>query len=517
MDVTHQHCSTTVVSHQILSHFQLGIKRTVDNVSIETTTQNTFQTHKYIAHRSCAPNCHSILILTTMSPSLSLLMRCASHRPRSPLTTRTFTSHPSTAVSHLSPSDILTLFTRLTPLALHATSQHTTLLHSRSTSQLQPHQHSRLRTLAPIANLTRSFLSIHSQIEEANAILEDPESDTDLITLARDESTALHAKSNKAAASLVSHLIADYASDLHTSTDDHTSTSAILEIRAGTGGSEAALFVADLYQMYARFATRHTCTLKIISQSDTSIGGLREIILRIRGNDIFNRLRLEVGVHRVQRVPETETGGRIHTSTASVAVLKDNPATTFKLREADVKIDVYRASGAGGQHVNKTESAVRATHIPTGLVATSQDDRSQHRNRALALESLAARLSAKHAADEAAAKTAERRAQLGATAGERSDRIRTYNYPQRRVTDHRIVPDAALLALIPSVKDVVGGKSEGLLGVLEGGVELDRLIDAVRRASELEILSALLEMANGMRNPESDKLTERVAAHMSHV
>lgn len=269
--------------------------------------------------------------------------------------------------------------------------------------------------------------------------------------------------------------------------------------------------------MYARFATRHTCTLKIISQSDTSIGGLREIILRIRGNDIFNRLRLEVGVHRVQRVPETETGGRIHTSTASVAVLKDNPATTFKLREADVKIDVYRASGAGGQHVNKTESAVRATHIPTGLVATSQDDRSQHRNRALALESLAARLSAKHAADEAAAKTAERRAQLGATAGERSDRIRTYNYPQRRVTDHRIVPDAALLALIPSVKDVVGGKSEGLLGVLEGGVELDRLIDAVRRASELEILSALLEMANGMRNPESDKLTERVAAHMSHV
>jgi peptide chain release factor 1 len=218
--------------------------------------------------------------------------------------------------------------------------------------------------------------------------------------------------------------------------DPNDDKNLILEIRAGTGGDEAALFAADLFRIYTRYAERKNWTLKVMDSSDTGIGGIKEAIVSIQGKGAYGMLKYESGVHRVQRVPKTETSGRVHTSAATLAVLPEAEDVDIEVNEADLKIDTYRASGAGGQHVNKTESAIRITHIPTGLVVTCQDESSQHKNRAAALKVLKSRLLAAEQKKIAQERAAERKSLV--STGDRSAKIRTYNFPQGRVTDHRI-------------------------------------------------------------------------------
>ena len=219
--------------------------------------------------------------------------------------------------------------------------------------------------------------------------------------------------------------------------DPDDGRNAFLEIRAGTGGDESALFAADLLRMYLRHAERQGWRTEVMSESMSDLGGYKEVVLRIAGDDVYARLKFESGGHRVQRVPTTETQGRIHTSACTVAVMPEpDEAEEIQLNPAELRIDTFRASGAGGQHVNKTDSAIRVTHLPTGIVAECQDDRSQHRNKAKALAVLAARLREKDRSERAAKEAATRKGLIGS--GDRSDRIRTYNFPQGRLTDHRI-------------------------------------------------------------------------------
>jgi peptide chain release factor 1 len=219
--------------------------------------------------------------------------------------------------------------------------------------------------------------------------------------------------------------------------DPEDARNAFLEIRAGTGGDESALFAGDLLRMYTRHAERAGWRCEIVSESESELGGYKEVVVRIVGDEVFGKLRFESGGHRVQRVPATETQGRIHTSACTVAVLAEpDEAVAVQINPADLRIDTYRASGAGGQHINKTDSAVRITHIPTGIVAECQDDRSQHRNKAKALQVLSARIQEKDRSERAAKDAALRKGLIGS--GDRSDRIRTYNFPQGRLTDHRI-------------------------------------------------------------------------------
>ena len=253
--------------------------------------------------------------------------------------------------------------------------------------------------------------------------------------------------------------------------DEADAKNAILEVRAGTGGEEAALFAADLFRMYERYAARKGWKFEVLDLSDTGIGGLKEAIASISGRNVFARLKFESGVHRVQRVPATEASGRIHTSAATVAVLPEAEEVDVQINPADLRVDTYRSQGAGGQHVNKTDSAIRITHLPTNTVVQCQDEKSQHKNRAKAMKMLMARLydAQRKALDDA--RSADRRSQVGS--GDRSERIRTYNYPQGRVTDHRIN------LTLYKIDEVMEG----------GGV--DELVDALTAEDQAAKLAAL--------------------------
>ena len=253
--------------------------------------------------------------------------------------------------------------------------------------------------------------------------------------------------------------------------DPDDARNAFIEIRAGTGGDESALFAGDLARMYTRYAATQGWRVEVMSESPAELGGYKEVVLRIEGDGVYGQMRFESGGHRVQRVPVTETQGRIHTSAATVAVMPEpDAAEAIKLNPADLRIDTFRASGAGGQHINKTDSAVRVVHLPTGIVAECQDGRSQHANKAKALQVLQARLQEKERSERAAKEAATRKGLIGS--GDRSDRIRTYNFPQGRLTDHRINLTLYKLAL-----------------VMEG--DLSDVIDALRAAREAEQMAEL--------------------------
>ena len=257
-------------------------------------------------------------------------------------------------------------------------------------------------------------------------------------------------------------------------TDPRDDGNLFLEIRAGTGGDEAAIFAGDLFRMYARYAERRRWSVEIVSANEGEHGGYREIVARVEGRGAFSRLKFESGTHRVQRVPATESQGRIHTSAATVAILPElDEIEGIEIRDADLKIDTFRASGAGGPHVNKTDSAIRMTHLPTGVVVECQDERSQHKNRARALSLLKARLLDAERSKQAAAQAQERRLQVGS--GDRSQRIRTWNFPQGRITDHRV--EGLTLYSLPQV--------------LDG--DLDELVDRLSREHQADELKLLTE------------------------
>jgi peptide chain release factor 1 len=324
---------------------------------------------------------------------------------------------------------------------------------------------SRLRALGrehtqldPVVRLAERLARLENELEQARELAN--ESDPELVALAKADLSRLPPE------------IAELTTQLHElllPRDPHDDRDAIMEIRAGTGGDEAALFAADLYRMYQRYSERHGLSWEPISVSEGLLGGIKEAIVAVRGQEAYGLLRRESGVHRVQRVPATETQGRIHTSAATVAVLPEAEEVDFKIEPQDLKIDVFRSSGPGGQSVNTTDSAVRITHLPTGLVVSQQDQKSQLQNKIKAMEVLRARLLDRMLAEQEAARARERRSMVGT--GDRSAKIRTYNYPQSRITDHRINRS------LHNLSDVLNGN-------------LDEMIDALRMAGRQELIDA---------------------------
>ena len=317
-------------------------------------------------------------------------------------------------------------------------------------------EYSQLNEILPLIN---KYLAINQGINDANEMLNYPE----LKTIAAEQLEELN------------HQLPDIERDLQIALlprDAADDNSVIMEIRAGVGGEESALFAGDLFNQYQSYAMRKGWKIEIIEENPTSLHGYKEIIFKIDGVGAYARMKFESGIHRVQRVPETEAGGRIHTSAASVAVMPEAKDIDVVIDDKDIRIDIFRASGAGGQHVNKTDSAIRITHFPTGIVVTCQNERSQLQNKATAMAVLRSRLYEKQRNEQMNASNASRRSMVGS--GDRSEKIRTYNFPEQRVTDHRIK-----LTLYK------------LDDILAGGEGLDEMIDALISADQLERLAAM--------------------------
>ena len=315
--------------------------------------------------------------------------------------------------------------------------------------------------LTPVVETVRSYRNVVGEIDDLEALIADPATDAEMRAMAASEKPVLEGKRVALEQQIKLALLPKDAMD---------ERNVILEIRAGTGGDEASLFAGDLFRMYERYAAKQGWKTEVMSISEGTVGGFKEVIAEIRGRGAFAKLKFESGVHRVQRVPDTEASGRIHTSAATVAVLPEAEEVDVAINEADLKIDTMRSGGAGGQHVNKTESAVRVVHIPTGIEVKMQEDRSQHRNRAKAMAVLRARLYDHERQKQDAARAAERRGQVGS--GDRSERIRTYNFPQGRVSDHRI---NLTLYKLPQIIE---------------GEALGEIIDALVTEHQAELLAA---------------------------
>jgi peptide chain release factor 1 len=316
-----------------------------------------------------------------------------------------------------------------------------------------------LARLEPVVNAIRAWNEVQASLRSTRQMADDP--DEEVRAMAREELMSLESRAAELEAEL--HL-------LLVPRDPNDDRNVILEVRAGTGGDEAALFAGDLYRMYARYADGRHWRLELLSSSESGSGGFKEAIAEITGSGAYSRLKYESGVHRVQRVPVTEAQGRIHTSTATVSVLPEADEVELDIPDKDLRIDVYRSSGPGGQSVNTTDSAVRITHLPTGLMVAIQDEKSQHKNKAKAMAVLRARLLEMEQQRQAEERGEQRRSQVGS--GERSEKIRTYNFPDDRVTDHRI-----------------GLTVHNLPGLLQG--DLDRLIDPLAEADQAARLAAV--------------------------
>jgi peptide chain release factor 1 len=315
--------------------------------------------------------------------------------------------------------------------------------------------------LTPVVEVIKAYRNTEKEIVELSALVDDSRTDAEMRKLADIERHELQERKEALAQQIRVALLPKDAMDDH---------NAILEIRAGTGGDEAALFAGDLFRMYERYAAKQGWKTEILSLSEGTKGGFKEIVAEVHGRGVFAKLKFESGVHRVQRVPDTEASGRIHTSAATVAVLPEVEDVDIHINESDLKIDTMRAQGAGGQHVNKTESAIRITHVPSGIVVFVQEERSQHKNKSKAMTMLRAKLYDVEKTKRDSARAAERRGQVGS--GDRSERIRTYNYPQGRVTDHRI---NLTLHKLPQIIE---------------GEALDEVIDALVTEHQAELLAA---------------------------